>query len=79
LIAIVNDKLEQGVYGKKMVDDQTIEEGEFDENKDIIKGYRWKLKEDGTYDKYKFEKVARKKEENEEESKDESEREEENN
>ena len=68
------------MYGKKRNDDGTIEEGDMDEESNLIKGWRWRLKEDGSYDKYKVEKVPCKKEkseENEEEEDEEEEQEEE--
>jgi hypothetical protein len=55
LITILNDG-EQGMYGKKISDDGTIEEGDMEDMDDelnLIKGWRWRLKEDGSYDKYK--------------------------
>jgi hypothetical protein len=77
LIGILNDG-EQGLYGKKIGDDGTIEEGvieEMGEELNLIKGWRWRLKEDGSYDKYKVEKVPCKKEKSEENEEEEDEEE----
>lgn len=68
LISILNCKGQKGIFGKKFIEDGTIEETEFDANKNPIKGLIWKLKEDGTHDKYKYEMVAKKKEDSDEKS-----------
>jgi hypothetical protein len=66
LNSVLNCKGQQGIFGKAFIEDGTIEETELDVKRNPIKGLRWKLKEDGTHDKYKFEMVAKKKEDSDE-------------
>ena len=57
------------MHSKKFENDGSIIEEELDENKKPIQDWMWKLKEDGTHDKYKLETVVRKKEGSDEEVK----------
>ena len=67
LNCIENNKGKLGKVIKKFEPDGNIMEVEVDRNGKPIKGFMWKLKEDGTHDKYKAEQVVRKKEGSEEE------------
>jgi hypothetical protein len=48
--------------GKIFYQNGDIEEGEYTKDNKLIKGWRWKLKKDGTHKKYKVETVVAKKE-----------------
>jgi hypothetical protein len=69
LEAILNNKEKQGAHLKGFEPNGDIVEGELDENNEPIKDFKWKLKEDGTHDKFKGEEVVRKKEGSDEEIK----------
>jgi hypothetical protein len=64
---ILYNKGKQGMHLKQFEDDGSIKEAELDENQKPIKGWVWKLKEDGTHDKYKLETVVCKEEGSDEE------------
>ena len=57
---IGNIKENREIYGKKFEENGNIEEGELSEYEKLIKGLRWKLKYDGTYDKYRVERKVSK-------------------
>ena len=63
----MNYKGKQVIHVKHFEDDGSIIEAEVDENQKPIQDWMWKLKEDGTHDKYKLETVVRKKEGSDEE------------
>ena len=52
---IIKDYSQKVRYTKRFIDDGEIREGEFNEDGNQINGWKWQLKEDGTFDKFKAE------------------------